>query len=208
MISGILSALFIAVCSRLLADIGQDSAVHVQNMAVDKIGGGGGQEHRRTAQVGGLAPTVGGGFRQDELVEGVLGAVGLHLAQRRGLRRGDIAGADAVALDVIPLRNASNRRRYSEKDIAWIAFIKRLKATGMPIKEIKKYAALRAKGDVTLSERMEMLIQHRQSLNEQIMGGGGVRSLCGGIEARIRSRPCFPTANSEYRAYGRPARTS
>lgn len=69
---------------------------------------------------------------------------------------------------IIPLRNASNRRRYSEKDIAWIAFIKRLKATGMPIKEIKKYAALRAKGDVTLSERMKMLIQHRQSLNEQI----------------------------------------
>ena len=69
---------------------------------------------------------------------------------------------------IIPLRNASNRRRYSEKDIAWIAFIKRLKATGMPIKEIKKYAVLRAKGDVTISERMEMLIQHRQSLNEQI----------------------------------------
>ena len=69
---------------------------------------------------------------------------------------------------IIPLRNASNRRRYSEKDIAWIAFIKRLKATGMPIKEIKKYAVLRAKGDATLSERMEMLVQHRQSLNEQI----------------------------------------
>ncbi len=69
---------------------------------------------------------------------------------------------------IIPLRNSSNRRRYSEKDIAWIAFIKRLKATGMPIKEIKKYAALRANGDATLSERMEMLIRHRQSLNEQI----------------------------------------
>ncbi|WP_299448736.1 MerR family transcriptional regulator [uncultured Phascolarctobacterium sp.] len=69
---------------------------------------------------------------------------------------------------IIPLRNASNRRRYSEKDIAWIAFIKRLKETGMPIKEIKKYAVLRAKGDDTLSERMEMLAQHRKSLNEQI----------------------------------------
>ena len=69
---------------------------------------------------------------------------------------------------IIPLRNASNRRRYSEKDIAWIAFIKRLKATGMPIKEIKKYAALRAEGDATLSDRMEMLVQHRKSLNEQI----------------------------------------
>lgn len=35
-------------------------------------------------------------------------------------------------------------------------------------KEIKRYAVLRAEGDTTLSERMEMLIQHRQSLTEQI----------------------------------------
>ena len=69
---------------------------------------------------------------------------------------------------ITPMRNSSNRRRYSDKDISWIAFIKRLTATGMPIKEIKRYAALRAEGDATLSERMEMLIQHRQSLREQI----------------------------------------
>lgn len=69
---------------------------------------------------------------------------------------------------IIPERNSSNRRRYSEKDIAWIDFIKRLKDTGMPIKEIKRYAELRALGEPTLSARMEMLIQHRESLNEQI----------------------------------------
>ena len=69
---------------------------------------------------------------------------------------------------ITPMRNSSNRRRYSDKDISWIAFIKRLKATGMPIKEIKRYAALRAEGNATLTERMEMLIQHRQSLREQI----------------------------------------
>ena len=69
---------------------------------------------------------------------------------------------------ITPVRNSSNRRRYSEKDITWIAFIKRLKATGMPIKEIKRYAVLRAKGNSTLTERMEMLIQHRQSLKDQI----------------------------------------
>ncbi len=69
---------------------------------------------------------------------------------------------------IAPLRNSSNRRRYSDSDIAWIDFIKRLKATGMPIKEIKRYAILRAKGDTTLSERMEMLVQHRQLLIEQI----------------------------------------
>ncbi len=38
----------------------------------------------------------------------------------------------------------------------------------MPIKEIRHYAELGADGDPTLSERMEMLVQHRQALNEQI----------------------------------------
>ena len=69
---------------------------------------------------------------------------------------------------ISPKRNSSNRRRYSDSDIAWVDFIKRLKDTGMPIKEIKRYAELRCKGDSTLKPRMEMLIQHRQALNEQI----------------------------------------
>lgn len=70
---------------------------------------------------------------------------------------------------ITPMRDSGNRRRYSDKDVAWIAFIKRLKAAGMPIQEIKRYAALRAEGDSTLTERMEMLIQHRQSLKDQTM---------------------------------------
>ena len=70
---------------------------------------------------------------------------------------------------IAPERNSSNRRCYSEKDLTWIEFIKRLKDTGMPIKEIRRYAQLRAGGDPTLFERMEMLVQHRQALNEQIV---------------------------------------
>ena len=69
---------------------------------------------------------------------------------------------------ITPERNATGRRCYSDKDLTWIEFIKRLKDTGMPIKEIRHYAELRAAGDPTLSERMEMLVQHRQALNEQI----------------------------------------
>ena len=69
---------------------------------------------------------------------------------------------------IAPERNSGNRRCYSDNDLTWIAFIKRLKDTGMPIKEIRHYAELRADGDPTLSERMEMLVQHRQALNKQI----------------------------------------
>ncbi|MBD5521353.1 MAG: MerR family transcriptional regulator [Lachnospiraceae bacterium] len=69
---------------------------------------------------------------------------------------------------ITPERNSINRRCYSDKDLTWIEFIKRLKNTGMPIKEIKHYANLRAAGDTTLYERLEILVLHRQTLNEQI----------------------------------------
>jgi len=69
---------------------------------------------------------------------------------------------------ITPKRNAGNRRCYSDKDLAWIEFIKRLKDTGMPIKEIQHYAKLRALGEPTLRERMEMLVKHRAALNAQI----------------------------------------
>ena len=69
---------------------------------------------------------------------------------------------------ITPKRNSSNRRCYSDKDLAWFEFIKRLKDTGMPIKQIQHYAKLRAEGDLSLNERMKMLTMHRESLNEQI----------------------------------------
>lgn len=70
---------------------------------------------------------------------------------------------------ITPERKENGRRYYSEKDVTWIAFIKRLKETRMPIKEIQEYAKLRAIGDTTMAERMEMLIKHRTALEEEIM---------------------------------------
>lgn len=70
---------------------------------------------------------------------------------------------------ITPARDSGNRRRYSEQDLAWVEFIQRLKDTGMPIKEIKRYASLRRAGDATLPERMEMLKAHHEALEEQIL---------------------------------------
>ena len=69
---------------------------------------------------------------------------------------------------ITPQRNDNGRRFYIQADLAWIEFIKRLKDTGMPIKEIQKYAQLRAIGDTTLEARMEMLKNHRCFLQEEI----------------------------------------
>ncbi len=72
-----------------------------------------------------------------------------------------------------PERDAGNRRRYSEGDLAWVEFIKRLKETGMPLREIRRYAELRAEGAATMPERLEMLLEHRRTLAarlEQLQG--------------------------------------
>jgi len=62
---------------------------------------------------------------------------------------------------IVVSRDASGRRRYTEEDFQWILFIKRLKETGMPIKDIRRYALLRFQGDSTIEERLQMLEQHR-----------------------------------------------
>lgn len=69
---------------------------------------------------------------------------------------------------ITPKRKENGRRYYCEKDVTWIEFIKRLKETKMPIKEIQKYAKLRAIGDSTMNERMDMLINHRTALEKEI----------------------------------------
>ena len=45
------------------------------------------------------------------------------------------------------IRNLYNYIKHRGLPLTWLQFIKRLKDTGMPIKEIQKYAQLRAKGD-------------------------------------------------------------
>ena len=60
------------------------------------------------------------------------------------------------------------RRSYNEQDLKWMAFIMRLKQTGMPLKQIQQYSDLRHEGDTTLSERKGMLLSHRQDLERNI----------------------------------------
>ena len=71
---------------------------------------------------------------------------------------------------IIPNRNDINRRVYDDADITWIEFIKRLKKTGMPIKDMKHYAALRYQGDGTIEERMALLYEQLGVLLKQREG--------------------------------------
>ena len=65
-------------------------------------------------------------------------------------------------------RDASGHRQYRADAIAWLDFVLRLKVTGMPLAEIRQYAQLRARGDVTLRPRLTLLEQHRKRLVSHI----------------------------------------
>ncbi|RKF18131.1 MerR family transcriptional regulator [Alginatibacterium sediminis] len=65
-------------------------------------------------------------------------------------------------------RNSSRHREYSNKDLNWISFVKRLKDTGMPLSEIKSYADLRELGPSTLQQRQELLELHQRQLEAHI----------------------------------------
>ena len=59
-------------------------------------------------------------------------------------------------------REENSRRLYTADDIGWIDFLTRLRATGMPIRDMQKYAELQRQGDGTLPERLEMLKKLRE----------------------------------------------
>ncbi len=64
-------------------------------------------------------------------------------------------------------RDDASRRCFDESDIEWIKFIKRLKDTGMLLKDIKEYSRLRYEGNTTMPKRLEMLEKHREYVLEQ-----------------------------------------
>jgi DNA-binding transcriptional MerR regulator len=65
-------------------------------------------------------------------------------------------------------RASSGHRVYDQHDQLWVAFIKRLKATGMPLREIQRYAVLRKQGESSLSERKQLLEHHAAILQQQL----------------------------------------
>lgn len=65
-------------------------------------------------------------------------------------------------------RTAGNQRRYSSDHLAWLEFLLRLRATGMPIRQMRVYAELRASGTETVQPRLDMLVEHQRQLRERI----------------------------------------
>ncbi|WP_145408906.1 MerR family transcriptional regulator [Paenibacillus xylanexedens] len=65
-------------------------------------------------------------------------------------------------------RTANGTRLFKESDIDFLKIIQCLKATGMPIKDIKDFIAWCSEGDSTLKQRYDMFTERRASVEAQI----------------------------------------
>jgi DNA-binding transcriptional MerR regulator len=61
-------------------------------------------------------------------------------------------------------RNGSGHRRYRETDLERITFLAKLRATGMPIRKVRRYAELMSAGEATNAERLALLEAHRAAV--------------------------------------------
>ena len=59
-------------------------------------------------------------------------------------------------------RDAGGRRVYDERHVAWLDLMARLRATGMPIAEMREYTVLVMQGSRSLRQRRELLEAHRR----------------------------------------------
>lgn len=62
----------------------------------------------------------------------------------------------------------AGHRRYSERDLGWIELITKLRATGMPIREVRRYAELVRAGGGNEDERLALLRAHRERVRAQL----------------------------------------
>jgi DNA-binding transcriptional MerR regulator len=64
-------------------------------------------------------------------------------------------------------RGPDGRRRYRASDLAWMAFVLRLRTTGMSIQRMLEFAELRRGGDATVRERLELLRRHQAQVRKE-----------------------------------------
>lgn len=73
-------------------------------------------------------------------------------------------------------RDSGGRRVYSDDDLGWIRFVRRLRATGMPLERVAEYTAMVRDGDGTIEQRRAMLEAHLDTVNTAIDELLGARS--------------------------------
>lgn len=90
-------------------------------------------------------------------------------ARRTGVSAHTLRYYERAGLVVTPVdRTHGGRRRYRQLDLEWITICTKLRATGMSIRSIRRYAELVTAGKGNEGDRLELLESHRDQVIAQL----------------------------------------
>jgi DNA-binding transcriptional MerR regulator len=87
-----------------------------------------------------------------------------EFAEHTGLTAHTLRYYERVGLMGHVGREANGHRVYGPQDSQWVTFLHHLRVTGMSIREMQRYCALRSQGDATLAARLALLERHTEQL--------------------------------------------
>ncbi|KLN60445.1 hypothetical protein WH96_11995 [Kiloniella spongiae] len=91
-----------------------------------------------------------------------------ELSAQSGLSIDTLRYYEKIGLIPDTNRDHGGRRVYQPSIKDWISFLKKLRATGMGVKDMAHYAALRELGPETASQRRQMLEERREIVKDKI----------------------------------------
>ncbi|WP_174185802.1 MerR family transcriptional regulator [Nocardia barduliensis] len=91
-----------------------------------------------------------------------------EVSERSGLSRDTLRWYERIGLMDYIGRDHSGKRRFSDRDLEWLALIGRLRTTGMSVADMVRYAELVRAGDATFPQRLAMFRDTRAEVLAKI----------------------------------------
>jgi DNA-binding transcriptional MerR regulator len=110
-------------------------------------------------------------------------------AEKCGLSQHTLRWYERIGLLGPVARDANGRRRFGDSDLEWLTLITKLRETGMPVRDMQRYAELVRSGSGE-AERLELLRGHREEVRR----------------ALAAQRECLRLLNSKIDHYSRRVR--
>jgi DNA-binding transcriptional MerR regulator len=88
-------------------------------------------------------------------------------AEKCGLTQYTLRWYERIGLLERVARGPDGRRRFDDKDVDWLVLISKLRATGMSVREMQRYAELVRSG-AGAAERRQLLQRHRELVVQAI----------------------------------------
>jgi DNA-binding transcriptional MerR regulator len=112
-------------------------------------------------------------------------------AEKCGLSQHTLRWYERIGLLGPIVRASDGRRRFTDQDLDWLAVITKLRDTGMPVKDMQRYAGL-VRSAAGEEERLELLRRHRAEVRR----------------ALARQRECLKLLDYKIDLYSRRVRES